>query len=92
VNLSSFVHSKYFPLSVSDLVHVYCSSNNTQEEKRPWILRANETSVHIKSKSPEANIPPPVPQTLIYISCGWESFKEVFLYSFIWMYFDFYQN
>ncbi|KAK2360020.1 hypothetical protein P8452_64114 [Trifolium repens] len=54
----------------------YERSNNTQEEKRPWILRANEASVHIKSKSPEANIPPPVPQTLIYISCGWESFKE----------------
>ena len=67
---------------MSDLVHVFCSPpNSVQEEKRPWVLRANETSVQIRSKSPEANITPLVPQTLIYISCGWESFKEVCLHS-----------
>lgn len=67
---------------MSDLVHVYCSSNSVQEEKRPWVLRANETSVARKAlSSPEENITPLVPQTLIYISCGWESFKEVCLLS-----------
>ncbi|XP_058753727.1 uncharacterized protein LOC131626908 isoform X4 [Vicia villosa] len=50
--------------------------NSVQEEKRPWILRANEASVQIRSKLPEADVTPLVPQTLIYISCGWESFKE----------------
>ncbi|XP_027193513.1 uncharacterized protein [Cicer arietinum] len=50
--------------------------NSVQEEKRPWVLRAKESSVQIASKSPEANIPQSAPQTLIYISCGWESFKE----------------
>lgn len=52
------------------------SSNSAQEEKRPWVLRAKEASVQIGSKPPSANIAQSVPQTLIYISCGWESFKE----------------
>ncbi|XP_014491245.1 uncharacterized protein LOC106753894 [Vigna radiata var. radiata] len=52
------------------------SSNSSQEEKRPWVLRAKEASVQIGSKPLPANIPQSVPQTLIYISCGWESFKE----------------
>ncbi|KAH1150142.1 hypothetical protein GLYMA_16G057700v4 [Glycine max] len=51
------------------------SSNSSQEEKRPWVLRAKEDSVQIGSKPP-TNIAQSVPQTLIYISCGWESFKE----------------
>lgn len=68
---------------MSDLVHVYCSPNSVQEEKRPWVLRANEASVQIRSKLPEANITPLVPQTVIYISCGWESFKEVFPGSYL---------
>lgn len=46
-----------------------------KEEKRPWIIRAREDSVHIESKTTwEDN--QSLPQTLIYISCGWESFKE----------------
>ncbi|XP_027349682.1 uncharacterized protein LOC113861210 isoform X3 [Abrus precatorius] len=52
------------------------SSNSAQEEKRPWVLRAKEASVQIGSKPSPARIPQSVPQTLIYISCGWESFKE----------------
>lgn len=71
---------KYFPKSVSDLVKVYYSSNSVQEEKRPWVLRAKEASVQVGSKPPAENIPQSVPQTLIYISCGWQSFKEVILY------------
>lgn len=63
---------------MSDLVHVTCSSNSVQEEKRPWVLRAKEASVHIGSKPALVNDPQSVPKTLIYISCGWESFKEVF--------------
>ncbi|XP_043703782.1 uncharacterized RNA methyltransferase pc1998 isoform X2 [Telopea speciosissima] len=51
------------------------SSLKSKDEKRPWILRAMEASVKIESKTmwekSEA-----LPQTLIYISCGWESFKE----------------
>ncbi|CAL0323267.1 unnamed protein product [Lupinus luteus] len=51
-------------------------SNSVKEEKRPWVLRAKEASVQIGSKQSPENIPQSVPQTLIYISCGWESFKE----------------
>lgn len=50
------------------------SSSMVKEEKRPWILRAKEASVQIGSKSNSEN--QSLPQTLIYISCGWESFKE----------------
>ncbi|XP_071725256.1 uncharacterized protein [Rutidosis leptorrhynchoides] len=48
-----------------------------KEEKRPWILRAKEGSVQIKSKTPSDSVDSQsLPQTLIYISCGWERFKE----------------
>ncbi|KAD7479640.1 hypothetical protein E3N88_02776 [Mikania micrantha] len=47
----------------------------TKDEKRPWILRARENSIQIPSRTlQEENLS--LPQTLIYISCGWESFKE----------------
>ncbi|XP_050231217.1 uncharacterized protein LOC126680203 [Mercurialis annua] len=46
-----------------------------KDEKRPWILRAKEASVEIRSKTTLED-PQLLPQTLIYISCGWESFKE----------------
>ncbi|CAJ1946635.1 unnamed protein product [Sphenostylis stenocarpa] len=52
------------------------STNSSQEEKRPWVLRAKEASVQIGNRPSPANIPQSVPQTLVYISCGWESFKE----------------
>uniref|UniRef100_A0A3Q7FEN6 Methyltransferase small domain-containing protein n=1 Tax=Solanum lycopersicum TaxID=4081 RepID=A0A3Q7FEN6_SOLLC len=46
-----------------------------KDEKRPWILRAREDSIQIESTTVhEEN--QSLPQTLIYISCGWESFKE----------------
>ncbi|GMN57534.1 hypothetical protein TIFTF001_026643 [Ficus carica] len=48
---------------------------NDKDEKRPWILRAREASVQIGSKTTSEDSKS-VPQTLIYISCGWESFKE----------------
>ncbi|KAG7558919.1 S-adenosyl-L-methionine-dependent methyltransferase [Arabidopsis thaliana x Arabidopsis arenosa] len=51
------------------------SNSNTKEEKRPWILRAKELSIQAGNKlTPEENNT--LPQRLIYISCGWESFKE----------------
>ncbi|CAK9161699.1 unnamed protein product [Ilex paraguariensis] len=46
-----------------------------KNEKRPWILRAREASVQIQSRTTQEEILS-LPQTLIYISCGWESFKE----------------
>ncbi|KAJ7974787.1 RNA methyltransferase [Quillaja saponaria] len=53
------------------------SSNSTfKEEKRPWVLRARDDSVHIGSKTISENSLQSLPQTLIYISCGWERFKE----------------
>jgi hypothetical protein len=55
-------------------------------------LCTNEASVQIGIKLPEANIPQLLPQALIYISQGCESLEKVFLYSFIWLYFDFYQT
>ncbi|MQL76223.1 hypothetical protein Taro_008605, partial [Colocasia esculenta] len=46
-----------------------------KDEKRPWILRAREASVHVESiTNPKKSRS--WPQTLIYISCGWETFKE----------------
>ncbi|KAI3463102.1 hypothetical protein Pfo_019765 [Paulownia fortunei] len=44
-------------------------------EKRPWILRDRETSEQINSKMAQDESVS-LPQTLIYISCGWDSFKE----------------
>ncbi|XP_042494109.1 uncharacterized RNA methyltransferase pc1998 isoform X3 [Macadamia integrifolia] len=65
-NIASFMHKAMRSES---------SSLKSKDEKRPWILRAMEGSVKIESKTiwekSEA-----LPQTLIYISCGWESFKE----------------
>ena len=72
-------------------MQVNCSSNSSQEEKRPWVLRAKEDSVQIGSKPP-TNIAQSVPQTLIYISCGWESFKEVSTLNVLWVCFDFSQT
>ncbi|GFS30803.1 S-adenosyl-L-methionine-dependent methyltransferases superfamily protein [Actinidia rufa] len=46
-----------------------------KDEKRPWILRAREASVQIESKTTQEESQS-LPKTLIYISRGWESFKE----------------
>ncbi|KAI3978028.1 hypothetical protein MKX01_032405 [Papaver californicum] len=46
-----------------------------KDEKRPWILRAKESSVQIEGKTVWEKSQS-LPETLIYISCGWESFKE----------------
>ncbi|XP_059669978.1 uncharacterized protein LOC132315655 [Cornus florida] len=46
-----------------------------KDEKRPWVLRAREASVQIQSKTAQEESQS-LPQTLIYISCGWESFKQ----------------
>ncbi|GAV64284.1 Cons_hypoth95 domain-containing protein [Cephalotus follicularis] len=51
------------------------SLSKVNEEKRPWVLRAREASVQIGSKT-TSEYSQSLPQTLIYISCGWESFKE----------------
>lgn len=50
-------------------------SSKVKEEKRPWILRAREASVLVDSNT-DSEISHTWPNTLIYISCGWESFKE----------------
>lgn len=56
----------------------YVRPEKVKDEKRPWILRAREDSIQIESTTVhEEN--QSLPQTLIYISCGWESFKEVYL-------------
>ncbi|KAG0489833.1 hypothetical protein HPP92_006696 [Vanilla planifolia] len=48
-----------------------------KEEKRPWVLRAREATVHVESKSRiNWEKDQTWPEFLIYISCGWESFKE----------------
>ncbi|WJX89528.1 hypothetical protein P8452_71518 [Trifolium repens] len=44
-------------------------------------LCANEASVQIGIKSPEANIPQLLPQALIYISHGCESFEKDLFHS-----------
>ncbi|URD74386.1 hypothetical protein MUK42_33748, partial [Musa troglodytarum] len=46
-----------------------------KDEKRPWILCAREASVHVEGKT-TWDKSQKWPSTLIYISCGWESFKE----------------
>ncbi|KAK3033473.1 hypothetical protein RJ639_033077 [Escallonia herrerae] len=51
------------------------TSPKTKDEKRPWILRAKEAAVQIQIGTPQEESQS-LPQTLIYISCGWESFKE----------------
>lgn len=51
------------------------SIQKPKEEKRPWILRAREASIQVDSKTDSATIQS-WPKTLIYISCGWDSFKE----------------
>lgn len=61
------------------LLFIFDASNEkAKDEKRPWILRAREASVLIREKT-EYEENQSLPQTLIYISCGWESFKEVWL-------------
>ncbi|WOK94490.1 hypothetical protein Cni_G03192 [Canna indica] len=46
-----------------------------KDEKRPWVLRAREASVHVEGNT-TLDKSQTWPSTLIYISCGWESFKE----------------
>ncbi|KAF2954014.1 hypothetical protein DAI22_01g450100 [Oryza sativa Japonica Group] len=47
-----------------------------KDEKRPWILRAREAAVQVDS-TPLEGSSETWPETLIYISCGWDSFKKV---------------
>ncbi|KAI6671400.1 hypothetical protein NL676_006285 [Syzygium grande] len=50
-------------------------SSKTKEERRPWVLRTREASVRFGNDLSEENRHS-APQTLIYISCAWESLKE----------------
>eukprot|EP01018_Ginkgo_biloba_P035622 Gb_03591 [translate_table: standard] len=44
-------------------------------EKRPWVVRAQQASVRTECKTKwDENAS--WPDTLIYVSCGWESFKQ----------------
>lgn len=54
------------------------TGGKVKNEKRPWILRERETSVQVKSSTVQEESRS-LPETLIYISCGWDSFKEVCL-------------
>ncbi|KAG8081685.1 hypothetical protein GUJ93_ZPchr0019g2670 [Zizania palustris] len=51
------------------------SLTKVKDEKRPWILRAREATVHVDS-TPLEESSETWPETLIYISCGWDSFKK----------------
>ncbi|KAL2505380.1 S-adenosyl-L-methionine-dependent methyltransferase superfamily protein [Abeliophyllum distichum] len=51
------------------------TSAKAKNEKRPWVLRERETSVQVKSSTVQEESRS-LPETLIYISCGWDSFKE----------------
>ncbi|CAO2818335.1 unnamed protein product [Amaranthus hypochondriacus] len=51
------------------------SPSNVKDEKRPWILREKESSISIQGTRNELESDV-LPQTLIYISCGWDSFKR----------------
>ncbi|BBN13449.1 hypothetical protein MPTK1_6g03570 [Marchantia polymorpha subsp. ruderalis] len=53
------------------------SSNVNRVEKRPWIVRAKQDSVVKDSASDwQEEVDVIWPDTLIYVSCGWESFKR----------------
>ncbi|KAJ4798540.1 S-adenosyl-L-methionine-dependent methyltransferases superfamily protein [Rhynchospora pubera] len=51
------------------------SLTRAKNEKRPWILRAREASVQVETGT-NLDSDQIWPSTLIYISCGWDSFKE----------------
>lgn len=64
-------------------IHHFCilvfkssSVERAKNEKRPWILRSREASVQVESGT-NLDSDQNWPSTLIYISCGWDSFKEV---------------
>jgi predicted membrane protein len=70
-----------FLLVVTLLLIIYSFSEHSslakvKDEKRPWILRAREAAVHVDNTTTEEGNET-WPETLIYISCGWESFKRV---------------
>ncbi|KAL2622078.1 hypothetical protein R1flu_002283 [Riccia fluitans] len=52
-------------------------TNTSKVEKRPWIVRAKQDSV-VKENglSLSEDLDSIWPDTLIYVSCGWESFKR----------------
>jgi hypothetical protein len=58
------------------LVHGHSTLTKVKDEKRPWILRAREAAVQVDS-TPLEGSSETWPETLIYISCGWDSFKKV---------------
>jgi hypothetical protein len=63
-------------LLIIDSFSELSSLAKVKDEKRPWILRAREAAVHVDSTTTEEGSET-WPETLIYISCGWESFKKV---------------
>ncbi|XP_031476633.1 uncharacterized protein LOC116248149 isoform X1 [Nymphaea colorata] len=50
------------------------SSTRKREEKRPWVLQAREACAELNNSSIDKG--QSWPHTIIYISCGWESFKK----------------
>ncbi|OIT04676.1 hypothetical protein A4A49_05359 [Nicotiana attenuata] len=72
------------PSLVKELRHISALELRTNSSKRPekvrdkkrlWVLRAREALVQIENTTVHEE-DQSLPQTLIYISCGWESFKE----------------
>ncbi|KAG8366780.1 hypothetical protein BUALT_Bualt16G0003300 [Buddleja alternifolia] len=51
------------------------SERKVKIEKRPWILREKEASEQSNTQTTPIESQS-LPETLIYISCGWDSFKE----------------
>lgn len=61
---------------IFSLLYNYSPYIKAKDEKRPWIMRAKEASVQWK-ETIALEESQSLPQTLIYVSCGWHSFKEV---------------
>ncbi|XP_073288755.1 uncharacterized protein [Primulina huaijiensis] len=73
--LDSSLVSALQSLSFMKLKNNMSESKKVKNEKRPWVLRERETSGQSLGQTKEAERQS-LPETLIYISCGWDSFKE----------------
>ncbi|CAN6464832.1 unnamed protein product [Victoria cruziana] len=62
------------PSSSKKSVQMTGSSTGKREEKRPWVLQAREACAELNNSSAHGG--QSWPHTLIYISCGWETFKK----------------
>lgn len=70
------VSSKLFHTFWSLTSGLGCIMIINRVEKRPWILRAQKGVVHNAGVG-DGDEQDTWPDTLIYVSCGWEAFKAV---------------